>query len=217
MLGVDALAGVEPGTVQGGGDIEEDAAGDDAVLEGGDGVMRGAEAGGDQLGGLAVVHLPVPEEVAEAVDVGDGVAVEDEADELEGAGVAGARRAHAVLVVEALAGGEHVALGRSEGMVGLGAGLDLPGAGDADALPHEGGGGAALLGGDQVEGPELVVVAPATPVGERVEVIEDLVFGGRSGHGGASRGWMRGRMGGAGGRVKGRGSSARADSRSPSR
>ena len=44
VLGEDTLAGVEPGTVLGGGDIEENAAGDDPVPEGGDGVMGGAEA-----------------------------------------------------------------------------------------------------------------------------------------------------------------------------
>ena len=179
MLREDALAGVEPGASVEGGDVQQDTARDDAVAEGGDGVVLGALLGVDEVGGLAVVHLAVPEDVAEAVEVGDGDAVEGEAHDLEGG--------TAPSVLEGVAaGGDHVALGGAEHVIGAGGGLDVPGAGDGDALADKGGGFEALRGRYVVQGAELVVGAPAAPVGERVEVAENLGLGGRmllAGHG----------------------------------
>ena len=83
----DAFAALQPVDAAHQGHVDEDAAGDEALLGGDDGADGGAEAGGDEVGGLAVVGLTVPEEVGEAIDVGDGDAVEDHADVVDGGGV----------------------------------------------------------------------------------------------------------------------------------
>ena len=108
--------------------------------------------------------------MAEPVEVGNGSAVEGEAHDLEGG-------AAAAEFEGVLAAGDHVALGHAEHVVRAWGGLDVPGAGDRDALADESACRAALLGRDVVEGAKLVVGTPAAPVGERVEVAERLGLG----------------------------------------
>src|SRR5262249_51244826 len=60
--------------------VDQYAAGDDAATRRLDAVAGCALPGGHAAGRDAVVHVTVPEEVGQAVDVGDGVAVENHAE-----------------------------------------------------------------------------------------------------------------------------------------
>src|SRR5262249_2632989 len=150
-----------------------------AVTEHLDGVDGGALARGDEIRGAAVVELPLPEVVRGGVDVGDGVAMEDHADEL--GGPAALENALVAVVVAALAGADHEAHGLHGSLRGD---LRAPGAsaGDGDAVLHEARSGRALFRRDEIDGAELVVRAPASPVGQGTDVLAHLRFGGRGGH-----------------------------------
>ena len=147
-------------------DVEEDAARGDAALE--DRVDRAPERA---LGGQAVrerpavVELAVPAHVAERVDVGDPEAVVDHVEAVE----------HHV---------HPLALGRERHVVHV--------HGPRDHVARERDGAALLdqplrlrlLGGrDQVHRAELVVVPPAAPVVQLLEVPLDAVAGGQGGIG----------------------------------
>ena len=130
--------------------------------------------------GRAVVHLALVEDVGEPVDVREDLAVEDEGDVLGGPLEhldAGEERVAGVVAEGvALAGLDHVDQrvgGAHRHRAGEG---DLARAGDADAFLHQRGGLLALLGRDQVERAEEVVIPPAPPVAQGVEVADHLVL-----------------------------------------
>lgn len=126
----DGCAGFEPVEVFESWDVEEDASGGDAVLEGHDGVFVGA--GGADVGGVpTVVHFAAVEDVAEGVDVSVGHAVG-----CDGEVVAGGLDAWESGVVGGVAGGGHV-VGDGVGVVGGGGFGEFQGAGDGDAVLDE--------------------------------------------------------------------------------
>ena len=87
--------------------VHEHAARHDALICRVDAVAGGALVGGDAARGHTVVELAVPHEVSQAVDVGDRVAVKDQAE------VVGDDLAIGALTGPiAFAGGEHVMLRR---------------------------------------------------------------------------------------------------------
>ena len=95
------------------------------------------------VGVAALPHAVLVPDVTEGVDVGHGRAVVDEAQVV-----------HDVAAVPAERALGHEVLRRLEDAAER----------DGPAGAHEAGGGGALLGGDEVDGADLVVVAPAAPV-----------------------------------------------------
>ena len=119
--------------------------------------------------GVAVVELAVVEDVAQGVDVAGGEAV---------------RRERDVVGAPALGDGADHVVGDRGRVVGGRPGVEGAGARHRAARADRGGGGGRDLGRDQVERPQLVVVAPASPVGERPVEGEDVGGGhGVAGHG----------------------------------
>jgi hypothetical protein len=156
LVGTDRLAGLEPLDPAKPRHVEQDAAADDAVARSHDAVALRADA--LHVPGVeAVVHPPRHHHVAEGVDVGDGHAVE--------------RHAHVVHrgletrneLAGRVAGDEHHVL-RGVGVLGGGRDGKLVGAAHGGPVAHERGRRRALLVGDVVEGPALVVGAPPSPV-----------------------------------------------------
>ena len=74
VLGEDGLAGLERVDAAQRGDVEQHAPGDDAGAQVVDAELGGA-VGGHRLGRVAVVELPLVEDVAQRVDVAGGEAV----------------------------------------------------------------------------------------------------------------------------------------------
>ena len=105
------VAGVQHVHAPQAGDVEQHPSSRDALAHGQHVVGQGALPVRDQRRRLAAVHLPVPEDVGQRVEVGDVEAVEHQADELLGA--AGSSRSHdvpATFIGQAQPGGEHVSL-----------------------------------------------------------------------------------------------------------
>src|SRR6266508_5033213 len=150
-------------------DVEEDAAADDLVLVVLDAVPRGA-GGGDQAGVAAAVHLAVAEDVAEPVPLGP--ALEEHRDLIVGETPAARQRLEATQLLAAgrvvRPRGDHAVDGvHPAERPALGAiRVEVEGAGDHLAQPHEGGGALDDVRRDEVEGPDLVFGAPAPPVPE---------------------------------------------------
>src|SRR5712691_9511436 len=63
--------------------IHQHAARDDAILRHLDRLDCGPQAGGDQVRWSAVVHLALPEKMRQAIQVRDGMAVEDHAKKID--------------------------------------------------------------------------------------------------------------------------------------
>ena len=115
----------------------------------------------------AIVHFALPEEVREAVYVGDVIAVKRHAEEVGG----GLARAIGYLIAgrPALAAFNHK-MQRRRHMVGFGRPAHGARAGHGRALLHKADGLARFGGREQVESAKLIVVSPASPVAEGVEV-----------------------------------------------
>ena len=173
VVGHNALAAFYPVDAPHQGDVHQHAAGDEAAAGLFHGADGGAQAGGYIVGGLAVVGFAVPEEVGQAVDVGDGDAVEDHPDVVGGDG--GGAGGDFVAGGPAFAAFHHIVDGRG-GHIGGGFPVEGAGEGDAVALLDGGQGGAGFLRGDEVGGAQFVVVTPASPVGEAVEPAQDFLF-----------------------------------------
>ena len=125
------------------------------------------------MGGTAVVHLALPEEVGQAIHVRDGMAMEDHAEEINGGLVPPA--GYLLPAGPALTALQHIVDGRGGG-VGAGLKADGPGAAHGHAFAHESDRAPGLLRGHQVEGAELVVGSPAPPIAECGKKMEDLFF-----------------------------------------
>ena len=119
------------------------------------------------MGGSAIVHLPFPEEVSQAVDVGDGKAVEYHTEEV-GGGLVDAG-ADLVAAAPALAALHHVMNGRRRD---VGRGLEPHGAGATESSPflNKTHSPLGLLRAEEIQRTQLVIFAPASPVGQGVEV-----------------------------------------------
>ena len=178
VFGHHPLPRLEPLHAAGARDVQEHTAAHHAVVQHLDGVDGGALARGDQVARPAVVELAVPEVVRGRVDVRDVVPVEDHADELGGA--ATLEDPLVGVVIAALTGVDHEAH-RLHGGVGGQLGAPGAGAGHAHAIRDEPRSRRALLRGDQVEGAELVILAPAAPVGQGAHVLAHLRFRGDGG------------------------------------
>src|SRR5207237_448014 len=137
------------------------AARQDALLRSGDVVAHRPVSAIDKRRGGAVVHLAVPHEVAQAIDVGDGVAVEHHADVVRDA-LPVWTLAGAVLVTAAA----HV-VGGWDRRVRSGLEGDVAGATHADAFLDQPERTLRLLRGDEIERAALIVWAPPAPVRER--------------------------------------------------
>ena len=161
FLGDEGLA-AEPGHVQ------QDAAGDDALLPVLDGPPGRALEGDDVVGIAAVPHAVFIPHVAEGVEVGVGLAVVGHAVVVGGQPAAGL--AHAPV---------HEVLGR-RGIVGRGGLGELAAEGHGPPLLHQPRGRQPLLVGDHVHRADLVVGAPASPVAVFFKVGEDFILGGHS-------------------------------------
>ena len=129
--------------------------------------------GSDAVGRLAVVELAVPGIVGKGVDVGDGLAVKDHADELGGApaGQLAFRR----VGVAALAAVHHEALDLV-GDVGGHVGDDGAGAAYGNAVPHQRCGLPPLVRANQVQATQLVVAAPPPPIAQGIEPFQYLAL-----------------------------------------
>ena len=161
---VIARAGLEGVNAERGRDVEQDAAGHDPVAERVDAELRGAVRG-HHVGGAAAVHLAVPEDVAQRVEVARGVAVRGDAEPV-GAVALGDGAGHVVLdgalVVDRRLGGQG------------------PRARHGPAAADERGRRGGVLRSQVVEAAALVVVAPASPVGERAPIGVDISSGQRA-------------------------------------
>jgi len=147
-------------------DVEEDAARGDAALEDGiDGAPPGALYAQALCERPAVVELAVPSHVAEGVHVGDPIPVIDHVESVED-------HVHAL----SLGGEGHVVHVH-------GARHHVAREGHRAALRDEPLRLRLLGRGDEVHGAELVVVTPAPPVVQLLEVPFDAIAGGKSGIG----------------------------------
>src|SRR4030095_6768992 len=94
--------------------VHQHATRDDAILRHLNRFDGRPQTGGDQVCRSAVVHLAFPEEVRQAIQVGDGVAVEDHAEKIDGALIAAV--AHLLATGPALTAFHHIVDGRSRGV-----------------------------------------------------------------------------------------------------
>ena len=154
------------------GGVQQHTSTDNSILENVHGVGRGSLPRGHQRSGPVVVHLPVPEDVAERVQVRDRVAVKRYANEVTAA-LHRLRRTVRVCHGVGLAGAGHVVDERIPHVDGE-LSRDGPCAGDSHALPHERSRAPALLGPKVIDGAHLVVRPPPAPVAERIRVSQDF-------------------------------------------
>src|SRR5438105_3509073 len=162
LLGRDRLADGHVALLAAGGDVEEHASGRQAVEVRVDRAPGGPGRRQAVLERAAVVQLAVPGHVAERVNVGDREPVVDEVEAIEhDVGTLTARRERHVVHDRRL--GPDVARQRNRA-----------------AGPHQGRGLGALDGGDEVRGAALIVVSPAPPVVELLEIPLDAIL----------RGWL---------------------------
>ena len=145
-----------------GGDVEQHASRRQAVEVGVDRAPGGPGRGQAVLERAAVVELAVPRDVAQGVDVGDREPVIDEIEPIEHhVGALAVRRERHVVHDRRLR-------------------ADVSSQRDRPTRAHQRRGLRALGGGDQIRGAALVVVAPAAPVVQLLEVPFDASL----------RGWL---------------------------
>ncbi len=162
LLRCDRLADGDVALLAAGGDVEEHAAGRQAVKVSVDRAPGRPGRGQAVLESSAVVELAVPRHVAQRVDVRDREAVIHEVEPIEHhVGALAARRERHVVHDRRL-------------------GPDVSRERDRPAGSHQRRGLRALRGGDQIRGAALVVVAPAAPVVQFLEVALDPIL----------RGWL---------------------------
>jgi hypothetical protein len=157
--------------------IEQHAASDDAIAQGRHRVMGRTVDRGDEARRLAVVHHAIEEHVRQRVDVRHVDAVTTDADVLacgrNAVGFAVAVRME-MWIVQPLARLDHEALLLARGILRL----DHERARNRQAFSHELGCCDLVGGFDVVESAELIVIAPAAPVRQRVEPAEDFGLAG---------------------------------------
>src|SRR5262249_23754568 len=107
----------------------------------------------DERRGLAIVHLPVPELVTEAIEMGDGQTMKGQPNEIRGASRSTPRRRVARV--------HHVVQRRNGGHICSDLRDNKPGAGDTDPLSNQTPRLDPFLRGNQVEGAQLVLWPPA--------------------------------------------------------
>jgi hypothetical protein len=160
LAGGDGLADGHVALRPAGGHVEQDAARGDAVEVGVDRAPGGAGRGEAVLERPPVEQLAVPGHVAERVDVSDREAVVDEVEAVQ----------HDVGPLAVRREGDVV----HERRRGADVARERHGAAGADERRGLG----ALGGGDQVRGAALIVVAPAAPVVQVLEVALEAVLRG---------------------------------------
>ena len=171
VLGENALTQLHPFEVLKARDIEQNAAAHDPVARDVDPALACAPAA-DLAGAEAVVHLALPEHVAEGVEMGERHPVRRDREVVQRGGQARARVEH------------HVRDRRR--IVGARRGRERQRHRDRLAALHQPAGGGALLQRDEVERAAFVVLAPAAPVAELLK--QAFYFGGAEpGCGGAHR------------------------------
>ena len=144
--------------------IHQHAARDDPFVCDGYVALGGALAHLHRRRRAAVVQVTVPHEVGVAVDVRDGVAVEDQSEEVHGH-----LPARAVTRPIRLPGADHEVDGWARDVRRRLVEHEWGGATDGQAVLDQRKGAFGQLGRQIVERPEFVVVSPASPVGERVD------------------------------------------------
>ena len=148
LVGEDRRARLEGLLTQELRNVEQDAAGDDAVAQ----VMNAQldrPMCRHRLRGVAVVEVALMEDVAQRVEVAGGESVRGEGE---------------VVGAVALGGGARHVVGHRGRIVGGGGGVERPGARDPATGPDQRRGRHGDLGRDEVQGTQLIVGTPATPV-----------------------------------------------------
>src|SRR5256885_1482025 len=123
----------------------------------------------DERRWLPIVHLPVPELVAEAIEMGDGQPMKGQPNEIRGTPRTATRRRFACV--------HHVVQRRNRGHVCSDLRDNEPGAGDTDPLSDEAPRLDPFLRGNQVEGAQLVLWPPAAPVAQGRHPAQYVLFG----------------------------------------
>src|SRR5215470_5005033 len=124
----------------------------------------------DERRGLPIVHLPIPELVAETIEMGDGQPMKGQPNKIRGTPRTATRRCFACV--------HHVVQGRRGGHVCSDLRDNEPGAGDTDPLADQAPRLDPFLRGNQVEGTQLVLWPPAAPVAQGSHPAQHVLFGG---------------------------------------
>src|SRR2546426_3509927 len=122
----------------------------------------------DERRWLAIVHLPVPELVTEAIEMGDSQAMKGQSNEIRGAPRTVTRRRVARV--------HHVVQRRNGGHVGSDLRDNEPRAGDTDPLTDEASRLDPFLRGNQIEGAQLVLWPPAAPIAQGRHPAQHVLF-----------------------------------------
>src|SRR6516225_1912557 len=124
----------------------------------------------DERRGLPIVHLPIPELVAETIEMGDGQPMKGQPNKIRGTPRTATRRCFACV--------HHVVQRRNGGHVGSDLRDNEPGASDTDPLADQAPRLDSFLRGNQVEGTQLVLWPPAAPVAQGRHPAQHVLFGG---------------------------------------
>src|SRR4051812_18263824 len=118
------------------------------------------------FGGDSVVHLPAPETMAKRVDMRLSDSMEHHAEIFLGALTKRFCGIGRIRIVVPLAAQDHEALRRAERLIGMARSIDFPRARHAQTFPDKPCCFNHAFRADEIQRPQLVVLAPPAPVRE---------------------------------------------------